>query len=286
MTKLESVLLLFLLAGCSKPAPQPTPEPPPPAPIPEPQPPVPPEPVPDVACKATENRSLVRARKVSPRIVGGHESMPGAYPWMVAIGYKTGTGTFNYCGGTLIASNWVLTAAHCQVLPGDVVTIGRHDMTTTEGVQVSVKRALTHAEYNPATNQNDISVVELDRYLVSPHTVTLGEAPQQGTAKALGWGLTSEGGTPSVVLKEVDVPITPNDKCNTMYGGGITPDMMCADDGEGASCQGDSGGALLYEGKQAGITSFGIGCARPEFPGVYQRTWPHRAWIEACIVEE
>ena len=284
MTKLESVLLLFLLAGCSKPAPQPTPEPPPPAPIPEPQPPVPPEPVPDVACKATENRSLVRARKVSPRIVGGHESMPGAYPWMVAIGYKTGTGTFNYCGGTLIASNWVLTAAHCQVLPGDVVTIGRHDMTTTEGLQVGVKRALTHAEYNPSTQKNDISVVELDRYLISPHPVTLGDAPQSGTVRAIGWGLTTEGGSVSPTLQEVDVPLISNAQCANIYSTDMT--QICAGEAGRDSCQGDSGGPLLFEGMQAGVTSYGLGCARPGLPGVYTRVSAFEDWIEACIVED
>lgn len=285
MRKYCSALLALLLSGCSEPGPPPVPEPPPPAPIPVPQPPIPPEPVPETACAATENRRLAgRARATVPRIVGGRESMPGAYPWMAAIGYRTGSGTFNYCGGTLVASNWVLTAAHCQVLPGDVVTIGRHDMTGTDGVQVLVKRALTHAEYDAGTQKNDISLVELERHLISPYPVSLGDAPQSGMARAIGWGVTSEGGQASPVLREVDVPLMGNAQCANIYGVDMT--QICAGEAGKDSCAGDSGGPLLFDGVQAGITSYGFGCAREGLPGVYTRVSAFVDWIESCIVEE
>lgn len=285
MNRLGTILLIFGMLGCSKPGPQPIPEPPPPAPIPVPQPPVPPEPIPEpTACKATENKRLARNRAVSPRIVGGHEAMPGAYPWMVAIGYKTGNGVFNYCGGSLIATNWVLTAAHCQVIPGDVVTIGRHILSGPGGVQVKVKRALSHAEYDPGTNRNDISVLELEQHLISPHPVTLGDAPQSGTVRAIGWGLTTEGGSVSPTLQEVDVPLISNAQCANIYSTDMT--QICAGEAGRDSCQGDSGGPLLFEGMQAGVTSYGLGCARPGLPGVYTRVSAFEDWIEACIVED
>lgn len=283
MKRLAAVLLCAVLAACAeKPAPVPPPPTPEPAPTPTPTP-TPEPPPPPTACNATENRALRLAarRAVSPRIVGGQEASPGAYPWMVAIGYSTGSGIFNYCGGTLVDPTHVLTAAHCQVIPGDVVTVGRHNLVDDEGgVQVMVKRAISHGAYNPSSHHNDISLVELAKPVLTKYA-TLGAAPQSGTIRALGWGRTSEGGPTSPVLMEVDVPIVTNAQCAATYGD-IIDSQMCAGAAGRDSCQGDSGGPVLYEGKQAGVTSYGYGCAREGLPGVYTRVSAFSDWIEAC----
>jgi len=281
VTKLESILLLFLLAGCGKPEPQPIPDPPPPAPIPEPQPPVPPEPVPETACKATENRSLVRARKVSPRIVGGTEVVTLKYPFAASIQYADS----HYCGGTVIDATHVLTAAHCRVAPGDRVVVGKLRLSAPGGETRTVTRSLIAGDYDSQTNANDWSVLTLDAP-VSVVPANVGAVPQSGTVTAIGWGVLQEGGTTvSDSLQEVDVPIVDNATCARLNGY-ITDSNVCAGEAGHDACSGDSGGALLYDGKLVGITSWGYGCARPDAPGVYARVSSFVDEIEACIVEE
>lgn len=278
-----SSVVATLCAACSeKPAPMPVPAPapaPPLPPAPDPAPSPAPEPL---ACNAVENKSIILTRsRVQPRIVGGAEAAPGAYPWMAAIGYYLSSGgIFNYCGGTLIGSKWVLTAAHCQVVPGDRVTIGQHDLSAG-GVSVAVKRSLIHAEYDPTTNHNDIALLELAQEFLAPDTVAIGVAPQAGTVRALGWGRTSEGGPASSVLMEVDLPIVSNAMCKLAYSD-VWDKQMCAGVAGRDSCQGDSGGPLLHEGKQVGVVSYGVGCARPDWPGVYTRISEYIPWIAGC----
>src|SRR5574341_813795 len=85
---------------------------------------------PPVTCNATERTTprnflaLDRGQRGNQRIVGGVEARPGAWPWAVALSYRTGGGFFQYCGGSLITAEWVLTAAHCQVEPGDIAILG------------------------------------------------------------------------------------------------------------------------------------------------------------------
>jgi secreted trypsin-like serine protease len=94
------------------------------------------------------------------------------------------------------------------------------------------------------------------------------------------------------LLQEVAVPIVDSTRCQAGYSGTnvrITANMLCAGLTQGGkdSCQGDSGGPLVVKGadgkwQQAGVVSFGIGCARPERFGVYTRVANYVPWIEAC----
>ena len=269
------LVTLVTLAACD-PAPVPAPVPEPiPEPIPEPVPdPVPPP----VACAAVERYAVDRlVFPVKPKIVGGIPAQPGQYPWMVALAYPSG---FQYCGGSLISDRWVLTAAHCTVEPGDVAVINRLNLLDTDGLVVRVKRVLIHYGYDG--NHNDVSLVELSEPVsLSIPTVLIGDAPQSGTATAIGYGLTTEGGVSSDVLMQVDVPIVSNEVCSSSYQD-VTPSKMCAGRMGKDSCNGDSGGPLMFDGKQAGITAYGLGCAREGYPGVYTRVSAYQDWIEAC----
>lgn len=273
---LAALMILAALTGCRSDEVKPTPAPPTiPAPEPDPA----PEPP---ACNATENKSL---RLLSlgmferlPRIVGGMDANIADYPWMLAVTTPSG---FQYCGASLIDATTALTAAHCKVLPGDNVIARRTRLSDAGGYRVSVAKAITHGDYNPRTNYWDASLLTLSQPLPGPY-VELGDAEQSGSATAIGWGLLREGDQRATdTLQHVIVPIVDNVACDAAYGD-IESFQMCAGQAGKDTCQGDSGGPLLCQGKQCGITSFGIGCARPGLPGVYQRTTPLQEWIAAC----
>lgn len=274
---------LLLLVSC-KPEPPPPPPPPPTTTIPAP-----------VVCEAVEKRGAaesltpadLRRRVNQPRIVGGEESEPGAWPWAAAVGFYAGPGLFQYCGGALIAPEWVLTAAHCDVAVGDVVVIGRHDLTKEGGVEHRVDRVLTHAAFVPDTQDNDIALLHLSTpSLAEPIELETPEILDGDSLTVVGWGALVEGGDTSHTLQQVDVELVSREACAQVYA--ITDNMICAGYQEGGrdSCQGDSGGPLMAQLEDAwahvGLVSFGFGCARPNAPGVYTKTANYTDWIEAC----
>lgn len=252
---------------------------------------------PPAVCNATERTTsrnlptLTRGQRAKQRIVGGIEARPGAWPWAVALTFRTATGFFQYCGGSLIKPEWVLTAAHCQVEPGDIAILGRHDLETHEGEEISVDFVLTHEAYDADANDNDISLAHLSR----PSVRTLSALTDAAETAAqpndpvtvIGWGNTSEDGSASDVLRQVEVAVVSAADCAKAYT--LTDNMICAGLPAGGkdSCQGDSGGPLMAHQAngswtQVGIVSFGEGCARPEAPGVYSRVSKYLGWVEAC----
>ncbi len=231
------------------------------------------------------------------RIVGGTDALPGAWPWAAAIALVRSDGSlFQYCGGSLIDAEWVLTAAHCEVEPGDKIILGRNDLTGSGGEVIDVDFVLSHVDYNTPRHNNDIALVKLSSPS-SQSPVQLVDAAgvnsQPGDpATVIGWGRLSEGGTSSpTALQQVEVPIQTNTACQSGYGNlTITDNMVCAgiDQGGMDSCQGDSGGPLMVRPgaqapwEQAGVVSFGIGCARPGVFGVYTRVARYVDWVAAC----
>lgn len=212
------------------------------------------------------------------RIVGGVEAQRGRYPYLVSLSDNGEA----ICGGSLIAPNYVLTAAHCAGYSYKA-EIGRHNLSNNgeDYESISVIAEFIHPNYNDNTSENDFMVLKLASDS-SYSLVTLDEGSAEvadGTdVTVMGWGATCEGGPSSDVLLEVEVDIVGHPRCNSAYGGNsITNDMLCAArDGKDA-CQGDSGGPLVIKGSsdegdvQVGIVSWGLGCADPNFPGVYSR---------------
>jgi trypsin len=211
------------------------------------------------------------------------------YPWAVYLTDATG---FQFCGGTVVAATKVLTAAHCladQRADNLRVVVGREDKHTTAGRTVTATSVWVSPNYTgDPTGGSDFAVITLSRPVnVPPLPLAKDGSLYQPNAMAtvLGWGRTSESGEVSRYLMKALVPLAADTDCARSYPEYRATAMVCAGYPQGGvdSCQGDSGGPLVIDGELAGITSFGEGCARPGYYGVYTRVAPYEPAIEAQI---
>ena len=250
------------------------------------------------------------ADPAAPEIVGGQEANPGEWPWQVALvrkGYPAYDGQF--CGGSIIHRNWILTAAHCvdTSVPNDLdIIVGIHDLGNPEPniVRMAISQIVVHPGWNDSTKDNDMALLKLTGSIParagSGGTLPIAFAnlaPSSignltGTMSTVtGWGNRDPNGNdyPNR-LHEVQVPIISNAECSGSYGN-LTDNMICAGYPQGGkdSCQGDSGGPLvIYDNNaqrwvQVGVVSFGVGCAQPDYPGVYARVSRYASWINSYV---
>ena len=221
---------------------------------------------------------------VRPRIVGGTVAGPHDNPFQVALLKKSTSENFQaqFCGGTLIKSNIVVTAAHCSdFVTQDQVQVltGTRNLDGT-GTRHNVSKIAVHPDWNFWTFENDVAVWTLssDAHSTSFATLATGDGPVGEDFMATGWGALTENGSFPIKLRKVKVPLVSRENCNdaNSYSGKVTKSMNCAgrDAGGKDSCQADSGGPLTRGSGNTmltGITSWGIGCARPNLFGVYTR---------------
>jgi trypsin len=240
-------------------------------------------------------------RDLRTRIIGGDKAVEDRYAYAVSLFDSYG----HFCGGSLIAEDVVLSAAHCdsQGRGNYNAVVGRHAHTDNDGQEFSVKTALPHPDYDDKTTDNDFMLIFLNESATSNEFVRLNTdeaTPEVGSAvTVMGWGdidptdeqeLSSE-------LMEVDVNVITNEECEKSdgdfgsYEDQITSHMLCArEEGGGEdSCQGDSGGPLVIKGAdssedvQVGVVSWGIGCATADYPGVYARISSQYDWIKSEV---
>lgn len=257
----------------------------------------------------------------SDRIWGGNETDLDEFPWTALIRYRRSNGVLSFnCGGSIINSRYVISAAHCfNPRPGYQVAgvrLGEHTISN-EGkdckgsdcadlpVDRNIEKIIVHEEYdaNSKSQLNDIALVRLDRNVSWSHYVQPICLPAQESLMtrnivghkltAAGWGRT-ETGEPSDTKLKVILEITEPRSCSTVYrpaGIELSSSQLCAGGEKGKdTCTGDSGGPLMQRVGARwilyGIVSFGPKqCARKGVPGVYTNVVKYIEWIESNIEE-
>lgn len=237
----------------------------------------------------------------SPRtakIIGGSPTDPEAWAWMAGLVPKDSSASGVYCGASLIAKDWILTAAHCVIEKNSSsidIIINQAQLDGSEGERLAVSAIIMHPLYNDVTLENDIALLKLATpseitpiQILSPFTT---QDDARKVATALGWGTTSATTEQYPLdLHQVKLPIIDNGLCRVSMGD-ITDDMLCAGAGLGRkdTCFGDSGGPLIVFDNEssswhlAGITSWGFGCAERDFYGVYTRLKKYAVFISDQI---
>lgn len=179
------------------------------------------------------------------RVVNGNSTNIEQFPWIVSMQYYGS----HRCGGSIITTSRILTAAHCTVniSPSSLSIRAGSTDSQTGGQLIAVARYTNHALYNPTTLENDISVMVLESPLnTEPATVSIIPLPMQGaavstgiTANVAGWGALCEKCPGITTLQYVGLPVLSNRDCNLMYGDAITAGMLCAGFIEGGrdACQ-------------------------------------------------
>jgi secreted trypsin-like serine protease len=244
-------------------------------------------------------------------IVGGKDVPPGE---LRAVANIYVGGAFG-CTGTLIAPDWVMTAAHCGSLTA-VLTFGAVPSTMPTppaaytvyldtvkasgegGEEHAVKQVIVADEYGAGSHGgDDVSLLQLDTSSKAP-PVKIAAVAERAAWKAgtlatiAGFGVTEENGDAPDTMQRAQVPIQADAECTKDYGDSFdAKTMLCAGMPEGGrdSCQGDSGGPLLVDAsgtqRLVGATSFGEGCGQPNKPGIYARVAddPLRAFVAKIV---
>ncbi|EDV51080.1 serine protease 1 [Drosophila erecta] len=238
-------------------------------------------------------RDRVSSASIAGRITNGKDAVADQFPYQVGLSFSSSAGSW-WCGGSIIANDWVLTAAHCTDGAASVtISYGATVRTSPKFTQtVSSSNFIQHESYLALTIRNDISLIKTSSVAFSSSVnkialpaISNSYSTYEGkTAVASGWGLTSDSATAVARnLQYVDLTVIPNSVCQQTFGSLIvTSRVLCvATPNKSSTCQGDSGGPLALDGVLIGATSFGSadGCESGA-PAAFTRITYFRDWIK------
>ncbi|KAM9028086.1 coagulation factor XI-like isoform 2-T2 [Ara ararauna] len=249
-------------------------------------------------CKKKASTVCMQHSARTIRIVGGTDSAPGEWPWQVSLHVKLSRQR-HLCGGSIISSQWILTAAHC-VMSLENPNIWRVYAGILKQSEINadtpffkVEEIIVHPQYKYAQTGYDIALMKLDK----PMNFTDLQMPICLPSKedtnilytdcwVIGWGYRKEKGRVQDILQKATVPLMSKEECQARYRKHRIGDkVVCAgyDEGGRDACKGDSGGPLSCKHEEVwylvGITSWGEGCARRRQPGVYTKVAEYSDWI-------
>ncbi|KAM9089993.1 mannan-binding lectin serine protease 1 isoform 5-T7 [Megaptera novaeangliae] len=250
------------------------------------------------------------SRNLMARIFNGRPAQKGTTPWIAMLSHLNGQ---PFCGGSLLGSKWIVTAAHClhQLLDSEEATLHGLDLLSPSAFKIimgkhwryrsdeneqslNVKQIFLHPLYNPNTFENDMALVEL---LKSPvlndfvMPICLPQGPSQEGAMVIvsGWGKQFLQRFPETLM-EIEIPVVDHRICQEAYTPlkrKVTRDMICAGEKEGGkdACAGDSGGPMATLDTErgqwylVGTVSWGVDCGKKDRYGVYSYIFHNKDWI-------
>nr|XP_019607659.1 PREDICTED: mannan-binding lectin serine protease 1 isoform X2 [Rhinolophus sinicus] len=251
------------------------------------------------------------SRKLMARIFNGRPAVKGTTPWIAMLSHLNGQ---PFCGGSLLGSKWIVTAAHCLhhslnpedptlydiylLSPSDFkIIVGKHWRLRSDETEqhLAVKHIFLHPLYDPETFENDVALVELSKGPVLNDFVMpicLPERPPEEGAVVIvsGWGKQFLQRFPDTLM-EIEIPVVDHHTCQEAYAPlkkKVTRDMICAGEKEGGkdACAGDSGGPMVTLDKEkgqwylVGTVSWGDDCGKKDRYGVYSYVYHNKDWIQ------
>uniref|UniRef100_A0AAY4CRN2 Peptidase S1 domain-containing protein n=1 Tax=Denticeps clupeoides TaxID=299321 RepID=A0AAY4CRN2_9TELE len=240
------------------------------------------------------------------RVVNGVDARPHSWPWQISLQYDKDGEWRHTCGGSLIAANWVMTAAHCINSKLTYrVFVGKHNLLEDEAGSKAItpETIVVHEKWNPifVAFGNDIALIKLSEPVTLSDTVELGCIPPTESilpndypCYITGWGRLYTGGPIADNLQQALMPVVDHETCSKpdWWSIAVRTTMVCAGgDGIVAGCNGDSGGPLNCKNADGvwevhGIASFvsGLGCNFEKKPTVFTRVSAFNDWIDNAMM--